>query len=87
MSITTIAIDTAKSVFQLHGVDAAGTPMLKKRTVHASNGRVSSLATEPPQEWHWCRRRSIVGSGGSRSADMCCSEAARILLAGGRDQL
>ena len=30
MSITTIAIDTAKSVFQLHGVDAAGTPMLKR---------------------------------------------------------
>lgn len=31
MQASTIGIDLAKSVFQLHGVDAAGRPALKKR--------------------------------------------------------
>ena len=31
MEITTLGIDIAKSVFQLHGVDAAGQVVLKKR--------------------------------------------------------
>jgi transposase len=30
MKITTIGIDLAKSVFQVHGVDAAGKTVLKK---------------------------------------------------------
>ncbi len=31
MSITTLGIDLAKSVFQLHGVDADGTIVLQKK--------------------------------------------------------
>src|SRR4051812_7117950 len=31
MSITMIGLDTAKSVFQIHGVDAAGKPQLKRK--------------------------------------------------------
>jgi hypothetical protein len=32
MSITMIGLDTAKSVFQIHAVDAAGKPQLKRNT-------------------------------------------------------
>jgi len=31
MEIKTIGIDLAKSVFQLHGVDSEGRPLLRKR--------------------------------------------------------
>ena len=31
MQISTIGIDIAKNVFQVHGVDAAGKPVLKKQ--------------------------------------------------------
>ena len=34
MSISMIAVDTAKSLFQLHGIDASGTVQLKRNEVN-----------------------------------------------------
>ena len=35
MEITTIGLDIAKRVFQVHGVDAAGKPMLRRKLQRA----------------------------------------------------
>ena len=35
MNITVMGIDLAKNVFQLHGIDAAGKPVLRKKVTRA----------------------------------------------------
>jgi transposase len=45
MKITTLGIDLAKSVFQLHGVDADGNAVLKKKL---RRGAVLDLLWELP---------------------------------------
>ncbi len=34
-TVTTIGLDIAKSVFQVHGIDAAGTPVIRKQLKRA----------------------------------------------------
>ena len=46
MEITTIGIDIAKSVFQFHGVDAAGQTVLQKKL--RRNAVLDTLAKLPP---------------------------------------
>ena len=47
MQITTIGLDLAKSVFQVHGVDAGGQVVIKKKLRRA--GRPSSSAVREAQ--------------------------------------
>lgn len=35
MEITTIGLDLAKSIFQVHAVDEAGEPVVRKALIHA----------------------------------------------------
>ena len=37
--VTLLGIDIAKNVFQLHGVDEKGNPMLKKRLTRGKSGQ------------------------------------------------
>lgn len=41
MEITTLGIDLAKSVFQLHGVDGDGAVVLRKKLRRGSSARLS----------------------------------------------
>ena len=43
-NITLLGIDLAKNVFQLHGIDDKGNPVLKKRLTR--NKLVETIATE-----------------------------------------
>jgi len=38
MSIAMIGLDTAKSVFQLHGIDATGKAQLKRKSSESCHG-------------------------------------------------
>ena len=57
MQITTVGLDIAKRAFQLHGVDAAGKAVLRRKL----SARVSTGSR------HWFRR----GWRRTRSADTC----------------
>jgi transposase len=68
MEITTIGIDIAKSVFQFHGVDAAGQTVLQKKL--RRNAVLDTLAQLPPcligmeacaTSHHWAREISALG--------------------------
>jgi transposase len=68
MSVVTIGLDLAKSVFQVHGVDATGRAVLRRRL-----GRTDLLpffAKQPPcvigmeacsSAHHWARELSRLG--------------------------
>ena len=66
--ITLLGIDLAKNVFQLHGVDDKGIPVLKKRL--ARTKFVNFIANLPPctiameacgGSNHWCRKFTAMG--------------------------
>lgn len=68
MQVTTLGIDVAKNVFQLHGVDAQGHPVLRKRVSRSALPRF--LANLAPcligieacgSAHHWARRFSAMG--------------------------
>ena len=68
MEITTIGIDIAKSVFQFHGVDAAGQTVLQKKL--RRNAVLDTLAKLPPcligmeacaTSHHWAREITALG--------------------------
>ena len=75
MQITTIGIDLAKTVFQLHAVDADGTMVIRKRLRRAEV--LSFLAGLEPcligieacaTSHHWARELTKFGHTGSRPA-------------------
>src|SRR5258705_7717787 len=58
--VTTIGLDLAKHVFQVHGVDAEGATVLRKQLRRA---QVLAFFSRLPQ-WGWRRvRRRITGRG------------------------
>ena len=68
MEITTLGIDLAKSVFQLHGVDAAGSVVLKKKLRRSAV--LDVLRALPPcligmeacaSSHHWAREMEALG--------------------------
>ena len=68
MKITTVGIDLAKSVFQIHGVDARGKAVLRKQLKRGE--MVNFFATLPPcligmeacsSAHHWARKLIAVG--------------------------
>jgi transposase len=80
-AITTIGLDIAKSVFQVHGVDAAGQVVirrqLKRRYVLTFFRRVAAM---PDRHWGW-RPRRIIGRASSRYLAIPCAKVAAIALA------
>ena len=87
MSLTMIGLDTAKSVFQLHGVDAAGQAVLKRKL------RRDELMTFFEQQpsclvvmgacgaaYHW--GRALIGLG--HTVKLVAPEAARPFVKQGR---
>jgi transposase len=68
MTITTIGLDIAKNVFQVHGADAAGAPLLKKRL---RRSQVLDFFAQIPRcvvgieacgsAHHWAREISSIG--------------------------
>ena len=69
MNATTIGIDLAKSVFHVHGIDATGAVVIKKKLRRA---QVLSFFEALPAclvVWKPARRRTI-GRGRSRHSDM-----------------
>jgi transposase len=67
-TVTTIGLDLAKTVFQVHGVDDAGRPVLRRRL--SRHERVSYFAKLPTcvvgleacsAAHHWARERSRLG--------------------------
>ena len=69
-TITTIGLDIAKSVFQVHGVDAAGQVVirrqLKRRYVCARSCRHASLASR-------LARRHTIGRASFRRLAIRCA--------------
>ena len=71
-AVTTIGLDIAKSVFQVHGINAAGNVLvrrqLKRRYVLAFSRscRHASLASRPAQ-------RRIIGRVSSRRSATTCA--------------
>ena len=60
--ITTVGLDLAKNVFQVHGVDAEGTTVLRKQLRRAQCWR--SSVNYRAVWWGWRRvRRRITGRG------------------------
>ncbi|PWL27805.1 MAG: IS110 family transposase [Marivita sp. XM-24bin2] len=68
MGITTLGIDLAKSVFQLHGIDADGNVILRKKV--RRNGLLNDLARIPPcligmeacaTSHYWAREIAALG--------------------------
>jgi len=68
MQITTIGLDLAKSVFQVHGVDAAGHNVIKKKLRRAEV--LKFFEALPPclvgieacaTAHHWARKLSVLG--------------------------
>src|SRR3974390_1197295 len=66
--VSTIGLDIAKSVFQIHGVDAEGTVVIRKRISRAK--MVEFFAVLPPcligieacpSAHHWSRKLSALG--------------------------
>ena len=69
--ITTIGLDLAKHVFQVHGIDAQGTTVLRKRL---RRGQVLAFFSRIPAVWSgWKRvRRRITGRASSARWAMRC---------------
>ena len=68
MQITTIGLDIAKNLFQVHGTDAQGRPVLKRRLARAKV--LEFFATLPPclvgleacaAAHHWARELARLG--------------------------
>jgi|SRR6266446_3368472 len=66
--VSTIGLDIAKSVFQIHGVDASGAVVIRKRITRAK--LLEFVATLPPcvvgieacpTAHHWSRRLEALG--------------------------
>ena len=54
MDVSMIGLDIAKSVFQVHGVDAAGEAVERKRLARARVGLLVSRSS-CPASWRWRR--------------------------------
>ena len=72
-AVTTIGLDIAKSVFQVHGIDAEGKVLirrqLKRRYVLAFFQKLS-----PCLRWHrGLLLRRIIGRANSRRSDITCA--------------
>jgi transposase len=69
-SITTIGLDVAKSVFQVHGVDAAGNVVLRRQLkrryilVFFQKLPPCLIGIEACASSHHCNRTLVSGSGG-----------------------
>jgi len=68
MKITTVGIDLAKNVFQVHGIDEHGKPVLKKQLKRAQ--MAPFFANLPPcligmeacgSAHHWARKLQAMG--------------------------
>jgi transposase len=64
--VTTIGLDIAKHVFQVHGADAAGHALLRKRVTRAK--LLGLLAAQSPcivavEACAWCPRTSTLRPG------------------------
>jgi hypothetical protein len=57
--IRVIGLDIAKSVFQLHGVDASGATVLRSVTVRGVIGEKTK--GRPYQEVQYARRALVIG--------------------------
>ena len=71
-TITTIGLDIAKSVFQVHGVDAAGQVVIRRQS---KRRYVLAFFQKPPRPaWSASRpaRRPIIGHGSSRRSATAC---------------
>jgi hypothetical protein len=57
MKITTICVDLEKSVFQIHGVDGNGKPLLKKQIKRSE--MATFFSNIPPEKWCQVRQSDI----------------------------
>jgi transposase len=70
-SISTIGLDIAKSVFQVHGVDAAGQVVVRRQL---RRGRVLAFFQKLPHAWWESRlvRHRIIGPVSCRRWGIRC---------------
>ena len=70
-SITTIGLDNAKSVFQVHGVDAAGQVVMRRQL---KRRRVLAFFESRRRAWSASRRvpRRVIGRANCRSLATQC---------------
>ncbi len=69
--ITTIGLDLAKHVFQVHGIDAEGTTVLRKRLGAGKCWRSSAAFHAVWLGWKRVRRRTIGRASWARLAMRC----------------
>ena len=87
MSITMIGLDTAKSVFQVHGVDDAGKPQLKRKLrreevipFFEQQERCTVVLEACGAGHHWARMLTQLG----HEAKLLAPEAARPFVKKGK---
>jgi transposase len=70
-AITTIGLDIAKSVFQVHGVDAQGEVIIRRQLKHRY---VPAFFQKLPHAWLASKpvRRHIIGHASSRRSVIPC---------------
>jgi transposase len=61
MDITTVGLDVAKQVFQVHGVDAHGQVVVRKQ-LRRKKG-VEYLRNFPPVRWGWKLVAAVISGG------------------------
>jgi hypothetical protein len=72
--ITTIGLDIAKSVFQVHGVDAAGEVVIRRQLRGATSWRSSRSCHHAWLAWRLAPRLTI-GRASSRHSAIPCDSA------------
>ena len=67
MQVTTIGIDLAKSVFQVHGVDATGGVLGEEEAASSRGARLFQIVTIMPGRDGGVRDRAFLGAGDRRA--------------------
>ena len=75
--VSTIGIDIAKSVFQVHGVDTDGTVVIRKRI---GRTKILKFFTDLPPWLVWRRAQPLtIGHESLRGSDMTCGSCRRLM--------
>ena len=74
--ITTIGLDIAKSVFQVHGVDAAGQVVVRRQLKRRVRSGVLSEATAMPDRHRGLRVIALLVTRAPGTGSHCTTDAA-----------
>ena len=71
-AVTTIGLDIAKSVFQVHGIDAEGEVVVRRQLKRSARARRSSRSCRPAWSASRPAPRRIIGRASCRLSGTPC---------------